>query len=113
FEETVHPDGRFKEKVKIAGYPVQELGGLIFAYLGPQPAPLLPNYDILAQTKNVLREAFIAELPANWVQCMENSMDPVHLEWLHGVFGAHQARLDGYRDAVAESVVTFGRHREI
>ena len=28
FEETVHPDGRFKEKVKIAGYPVQELAGI-------------------------------------------------------------------------------------
>ena len=27
FEETVHPDGRFKEKVKIVGYPAQELGG--------------------------------------------------------------------------------------
>ena len=24
FEETVHPDGRFKEKVKIAGYPVRD-----------------------------------------------------------------------------------------
>ena len=39
FEETVHPDGRFKEKVKIAGYPVQEMAGLVFAYMGPQPTP--------------------------------------------------------------------------
>ena len=35
FEETVHPDGRFKEKVRIAGYPVEEMGGLLWAYLGP------------------------------------------------------------------------------
>ena len=45
FEETVRPDGRFKEKVKIAGYPVQVLAGMIFAYMGPQPAPLLPNWE--------------------------------------------------------------------
>ena len=113
FEETVHPDGRFKEKVKIAGYPVQELGGLVFAYLGPAPAPLLPNYDILAQREGVLREAFIAEVPCNWLQCMENSVDPVHLEWLHGVYGAHRARLEGRRDAVAESLAAYDRHKEI
>ena len=113
FEETVHPDGRFKEKVKVSGYPVRELGGLIFAYMGPQPAPLLPNYDVLAQKQGVLREAFFAELPANWVQCMENSVDPVHLEWLHGVYGAHTARLEGRRDAVAESLAVYDRHKEI
>ena len=99
--------------MKIAGYPVQVLGGLVFAYMGPQPVPLLPNYDILAQTKGVLREAFIAELPVNWLQCMENSVDPVHLEWLHGVYGAHTARLEGRRDAVAESLTAYDRHKEI
>ena len=34
--------GEFKFKMK--GYPVKELGGLVFAYLGPQPAPALPKY---------------------------------------------------------------------
>ena len=62
FEETVHPDGRFKEKVKIAGYPVQELGGLIFAYMGPQPAPLLPRWEQLTWD-NAVREVCISELP--------------------------------------------------
>jgi 5,5'-dehydrodivanillate O-demethylase len=113
FEETVHPDGRFKEKVKVRAYPVKALGGLLFTYMGPQPAPLLPNYDILVQTDRVWRELFIAELPCNWVQCMENSVDPVHLEWLHGVYGAYAARLDGRRDAVAEGVATYGRHKKI
>jgi 5,5'-dehydrodivanillate O-demethylase len=113
FEETVHPDGRFKEKTGIAGYPVQALGGLLFAYMGPQPAPLLPRWDILVETENVLREVFLTELPVNWLQCQENSVDPVHLEWLHGVYGAYAARLRGYRDAVAESLAGFERHKEI
>ena len=125
FEETVHANSlprlrgrteegaRFKEKVKVVGYPVRELGGLLFTYMGPQPAPLLPNYDILAKKEGVLREAFIAELPCNWVQCMENSVDPVHLEWLHGVYGAWAAKLEGRRDAVAESLAAYDRHKEI
>ncbi|MEK7217408.1 MAG: Rieske 2Fe-2S domain-containing protein, partial [Chloroflexota bacterium] len=30
FEETVHPDGRFKEKCGIAAYSTREAGGLVF-----------------------------------------------------------------------------------
>ena len=82
FEETVHPDGRFKEKVRLTSYPAQELGGLIWAYLGPAPAPLLPRWDLLVWD-NVLRDIGVTVLPCNWLQCMENSLDPVHTEWLH------------------------------
>ena len=82
FEETVHPDGRFKEKVRVTAYPVEELGGLLWGYLGPSPAPLLPRWDLLAWD-NVLRDIGTTVLPCNWLQCMENSLDPVHTEWLH------------------------------
>jgi nitrite reductase/ring-hydroxylating ferredoxin subunit len=47
FEDRTHPEARFREKVK--AYPVAELGGLIFAYLGPLPAPPLPRWDLLAR----------------------------------------------------------------
>lgn len=82
FEETVRPDGRFKEKVQIASYPVEELGGLLWAYLGPSPAPLLPRWDLFVWD-GVLKDIGTTILPCNWLQCMENSLDPVHLEWLH------------------------------
>ena len=86
FEETVHPDGRFKEKVKIAGYPVEELGGLLFAYMGPHPAPLLPRWEQLLYD-DAVRDIAISQLPCNWLQCQENSLDAVHSEWLHFYFG--------------------------
>ena len=76
------PDSTFKDRVKVRAYPVQELGGLIFAYLGPEPIPLLPRWDILTWD-NVLRDIGTTVLPCNWLQCMENSLDPVHTEWLH------------------------------
>ena len=83
-EQPNEPEGStFKEKVATAGYPVQELGGLLFAYLGPRPAPLLPRYDgYVAQ--RAIRLMNYTTIQCNWLQIMENSLDPVHLEWLHG-----------------------------
>ena len=71
-----------KDHIRIASYPVQELGGLVFAYLGPEPAPLLPRWDLLVDEDKV-RQIEITVLPCNWLQCQENSLDPVHFEWLH------------------------------
>lgn len=78
-------DSHFKDRVKIPAYPVQELGGLIFAYLGPQPAPLLPLWDLYAM-ENSLKTIAWEVVPCNWLQCTENSADPVHTEWLHSHF---------------------------
>jgi len=77
------PDSTFKDRVRITAYPVQELGGLIFAYLGPQPVPLLPRWDLLVMDQ-VWRDIGVTMIPCSWLQCMENSVDPVHTEWLHG-----------------------------
>ncbi len=38
----------FRLSIKQKAYPVQELGGLVFAYMGDGLAPLLPNFDFLA-----------------------------------------------------------------
>jgi 5,5'-dehydrodivanillate O-demethylase len=77
--------------LRITAYPVQELGGLVFAYLGPTPAPLLPRYDVFVRDdlSNALE---ITPLPCNWLQCMDNSVDPIHYEHLHGVFGNYALR---------------------
>ena len=82
FEETVRPEARFKDKIKLKGYPAEALGGMIFAYMGPAPAPLLPRWDAMVWD-NVVRDVTLAILPSNWLQCVENSLDPVHTEWIH------------------------------
>jgi 5,5'-dehydrodivanillate O-demethylase len=71
------------ERARIRAYRTEELGGLIFAYLGPAPVPLLPRYDLYVQD-NALRDIGKAVIPCNWLQIMENSVDPTHVEWLHG-----------------------------
>ena len=77
------PDSTFAQRVSIKAYPVEELGGLIFAYLGPQPTPLLPRWEWLVE-EHAYRQVNFLELPANWLQCMENSLDSTHSEYLHG-----------------------------
>src|SRR6266511_1029272 len=77
------PDSTFPRKVKIPGYPVQEMGGLIFAYLGPEPAPLLPRWDLFVWP-NAVRQIGLNTLNCNWLQCQENTGDPTHSVYLHG-----------------------------
>src|SRR5579884_3178293 len=43
------PESTFKDKVKHTAYPVRELGGLIWAYLGPGDPPILPKLDVVAR----------------------------------------------------------------
>jgi 5,5'-dehydrodivanillate O-demethylase len=94
YEDRTFPDVRYKDKIKIAAYPVQELGGLLFAYLGPQPAPLLPRWDLLVRD-DLDRELEINPLPCNWLQCMDNSADPLHFEFLHAGYGNYVLKKRG------------------
>ena len=78
------PDSTFKQRIKHVAYPAEYLGGLIYAYLGPAPAPLLPRWDVLVWEHGrrwIVKESII---DCNWLQPMENSVDPSHLFWLHG-----------------------------
>ena len=74
--------GTFKDKIRVDAYPVETLGGLVFAYMGPpERKPLLPRWPAFV-TQGVNRSIGVTDLPCNWLQCMENSLDPVHFEWL-------------------------------
>jgi 5,5'-dehydrodivanillate O-demethylase len=64
-------------------YPVQELAGLLFTYMGPQPAPQLPRWDVLARGDGTRVLEVHPDLDCNWLQCQENSLDPVHTHYLH------------------------------
>jgi 5,5'-dehydrodivanillate O-demethylase len=72
-----------RERLAARAYLADDLGGLVFAYLGPAPAPLLPRWDLFVWD-GVLRDIGRAVIDCNWLQIMENSVDPLHLEWLHG-----------------------------
>jgi 5,5'-dehydrodivanillate O-demethylase len=86
FEDIAAPEACFKQKIRIKAYPVEAHAGLVWAYLGPAPAPLVPNWEPFTW-KNGFVQIVFADIPCNWFQCQENSIDPVHFEWMHANWG--------------------------
>ena len=109
-EQPNEPEGSsFHEKVSIGGYAVGELGGLIWGYLGPQPAPCIPKLDGFV-VEPAIRQIGYALVPCNWMQIMENSCDPVHTEWLHGHL---QEFVEEVRDGIKPSFPISRHHVKI
>jgi len=86
-------DSSFAAKVKTGSYPTREYMGLIFAYFGEGNAPQFPPFpgerpDALVDLWNV------EEVPCNYLQCFENSMDEVHVAFVHQPGGSHSKIAD-------------------
>jgi 5,5'-dehydrodivanillate O-demethylase len=87
FEDTINAKAQFKNLIRTKAYPVTANAGILWAYMGPQPAPVVPNW------RNFYRKGYkhicLAHLPCNWLQAMENSFDQVHNEWMHDKWSFH------------------------
>ena len=77
-------------KMNLKAYPVQQLGGLLFVYMGPEPAkaPPLPHWDVIARTDRPRTIAVLPDHKCNWLQIQENTVDTAHTYYLHGEFAA-------------------------
>jgi 5,5'-dehydrodivanillate O-demethylase len=82
YEDVANPDAHFRDKVRINSYPIEAKGGLLWAYMGPQPAPLLPDWEPFSWPNGFV-QITTSQIPCNWLQCQENAIDPVHFEWMH------------------------------
>lgn len=78
------PESDFKHKIKPAGYPCVEYGGLVWAYLGPRseppPLPSLEAFGFAAEDQFIQP----GQQDANWLQIGEGDLDTVHAAFLHG-----------------------------
>jgi hypothetical protein len=54
----------------------------------------------------VWRDIGLSVIPRNWMQCMENSLDPVHTEWLHGRYYNYVMSRKTSRDEGGERMVS-------
>lgn len=82
YEEIVDESARLRRKTRITAYEVREKAGMIWAYMGPLPAPELPDWELFSYPHG-FAQVVMAEVPCNWFQCQENSIDPIHFEWTH------------------------------
>ncbi len=101
-EQPGEPTGSdFCKKIRHPAYPCQELGGLIFAYLGPGAPPTLPHFEALvAADDHRLVEKYFTD--CNYLQSIENHVDPSHVSFLHR-FLSENEELDGYDAASGAS----------
>jgi 5,5'-dehydrodivanillate O-demethylase len=99
---------KFHLTVKHKAYPVQEHINLVWAYMGPAPAPMLTHYDTLFRRDGHRKIVVHPQLDCNWFQAMENSVDPAHLQILHQEFYGRGERTPpsttrGFTEDVASS----------
>lgn len=89
----------YRERVSQPAYPVHEYGGLVFIYMGPpEKQPAFPIYDCLERPDRELvayRNISRGEVAdCNWLQLQENTMDPIHLLFLHTTISTTQFTAD-------------------
>ena len=90
-------DTTFKDKVQALTYPVREMGGILWAYLGPGEPPILPRLDVVARDDGVRAVENFGLWPANYMQILENSPDNTHTGILHGNAVATSGWIDRQR----------------
>ena len=80
-------DGKFRKSIKLKHYPVKEISGIIWTYMGPEEhMPPFPEFYWMAlPEESKLIERVWQE--CNYAQAMENDLDYVHAAFLHK---AHQ-----------------------
>jgi phenylpropionate dioxygenase-like ring-hydroxylating dioxygenase large terminal subunit len=83
-ETPAEPAGStFKDRLKHPAYPTHEVGGIVFAYLGPpEEQPLFPAYE-WAQVPTENCYVTKAYQECNYLQGLEGECDSSHLSFLH------------------------------
>ena len=98
-------DSTLKDRLHHGAYPVMEFRGLLFAYMGPrEKMPEFPKYDLYEHHGYRLEGNPISpfttttadgkitpiQLPCNWLQDVDNFVDPVHEQYLHATISVNQ-----------------------
>lgn len=83
-DQPNHSDGgRVKANMKTRAWPVREMGGLVWAYFGPQDRiPEPPSTEMFAVPES---HRYVSKMVvrANWMQLMEGDVDSSHVSFLH------------------------------
>jgi phenylpropionate dioxygenase-like ring-hydroxylating dioxygenase large terminal subunit len=69
-------------RVLLGSYPVRELNGIIWGYLGPGEPPSFPALDCFTAPPEYTF-AWKGFLDCNWLQALEVGIDPAHASYLH------------------------------
>ncbi|MGH7096638.1 MAG: Rieske 2Fe-2S domain-containing protein [Stellaceae bacterium] len=86
------PGSQFRDRVHLTAYPTCELGGLVWAYLGPaEKIPPLPKFA-WTQAPESHRQVSKVIQECNWLQGLEGGLDTSHAPILHRLLSESAAR---------------------
>src|SRR5580698_3009459 len=86
------PDNDFFHKVRATAYPTVELGGVVWAYLGPpEHTPPLPRFA-WTQAPEERRHVTKVIQECNWLQGLEGGIDTSHAPILHRLISETSTR---------------------
>jgi phthalate 4,5-dioxygenase len=88
----------FKHAVRLKTYPTAEIGGLIWAYMGPaEKLPPLPKFEWTQVPENYRHLSKMWQ-ECNWLQALEGAIDNAHAGFLHRALSDKTTRpgLRGY-----------------
>jgi phenylpropionate dioxygenase-like ring-hydroxylating dioxygenase large terminal subunit len=84
-------DSTLKDRLCHGAYPTHEYNGIVFGYLGPpEKRPSFPVYDSFVREGYKVIPGKKYFYPCNWLQILENAMDPVHTSFLHTIVSGSQ-----------------------
>ncbi|MBM2811565.1 MAG: (2Fe-2S)-binding protein [Chloroflexi bacterium] len=94
------PESTFRYRLSIRAYPIREMGGVIWSYLGPpEKMPPFRVFEWMTLPDNNCHAVKIWE-EANYLQALEGGVDSSHLSWLHRIFkGAGEMSLSAFDGA--------------
>jgi 5,5'-dehydrodivanillate O-demethylase len=78
----------FDANVRIKTYPAEEAYGLIYAYFGPGEPPPFPPYPE-SPGEGFVEAWPVQDVPCNYLQSFENTMDEVHVAFTHAPGASH------------------------
>lgn len=83
----------FARKVQIGSFPTREYLGLVYGYFGPGAPPEFPPVPAPV-TQGLIENPVPAVIPCNYLQSFENSLDEVHVSFVHRRGGSHEGMYD-------------------
>jgi len=92
-ETPTEPAGsNFKDKIRLKAYPTLEMGGLVWAYLGPkEKIPPPPKFEF-TQVPDSHRYITKTWQECNWLQALEGGLDSQHTSFLHKALTSDRVR---------------------
>jgi phenylpropionate dioxygenase-like ring-hydroxylating dioxygenase large terminal subunit len=82
----------FRHKVRLTAYPTSELGGIVWAYLGPAACiPPLPKFAWTAAPETNLHVTKVIQ-ECNWLQGLEGGIDTSHAPIMHRLLSETSTR---------------------